>query len=214
MNKKILGGAVAALTLLGGGIANAKPATAPGANKLQCFDGTTDGNYGGTCTLPSNGAKGSAVLSLNSSNPSGDYAGAYVTNTNLAGAAPSQVTQLSYQYTGTKTPTPTELSLNVPYASDGGNTADQYLFADAAYCPGTLQASGAMFVDVLHDSNCVLWDYTTSYANWSAFAAAHSTAKLVPGTSLPFVIAERTPSDVAQTWTVSNVTLGKPGTQK
>ena len=56
---------------------NLAVATAPGQNKLQCFDGTTDGGYGGTCTLNSNGAKGSATLDLTSSNPAGDYAGVY-----------------------------------------------------------------------------------------------------------------------------------------
>jgi len=42
---------------------------APGHNKIQCFDGTTDGGFGGTCTLKSNGVNAPATLSNNSSNP-------------------------------------------------------------------------------------------------------------------------------------------------
>src|SRR5258705_12860160 len=70
--------------------------TAPGQNKLQCFDGTTDGGFGGTCTLKANGAKGPAYLDNTDSNAAGDYSGVFIQNTTLAGQTLGSVTQLGY----------------------------------------------------------------------------------------------------------------------
>jgi len=210
------GAATVAFLLVGATPAFAKGGvvTAPGGNKLLCFDGTTDGGFGGTCTLPTNGAKGSAILANTSTNPNGDYAGAYVQNTTLAGQALNTVTQLSYSYTGTKTPTPTELSLNVPIDTGGDGTTEWYAFIDAAYCPGIVGSSGVMNVNVITDPNCGIYeDGATFRANWAELVAANPGAKIATD-ELPFVIAERTPTDVPQTWTVSNVVLGKPGASK
>src|SRR5262245_9886133 len=80
-------------------VSAAPPTTAPGKNKLQCFDGTTDGGFGGTCTLNSSGAKGAATLDLTSSSPTGDYAGVYTLESKLYGTQLTNLTQLSYQYT-------------------------------------------------------------------------------------------------------------------
>jgi hypothetical protein len=77
------------------------PATAPGQNKLLCFDGTTDGGFGGVCTLKANGAKGPATLNNTDSNAAGDYAGVYYANTTMSGQALGAVTQPGYTYSGT-----------------------------------------------------------------------------------------------------------------
>jgi hypothetical protein len=133
-------------------------------NTLTCFSGTTDGGtpaYGGTCTINSNGT---VTLANTSSNPNGDYAGVYYSNSTLVGQSLSSVTQLGYTYTGTKTPTPTELSLN--FLVGPGNT--DYAYIDAFYCPGT-----AGVVDVIHDPVCGIWYQGVEYANWAAFVAAH-----------------------------------------
>ena len=209
-------------------LAKSGVSTAPGGNKLQCFDGSPE--FGGTCTLPSNGAKGSAILALTSDNANGDYAGAYVQNTTLAGQALNKVTQLGYNYSGTKVPTPTELSLNVPIDANGNGTfftdpvagtiepGDFYAFIDAAadgtHCTGVLNASGTMTVNVITDPNCGIYENGVTFrANWAALVAANPDAKVAVD-ALPFVIAERIPSDDPQTWTVSNVVFGKPGTSK
>src|SRR5436190_1779806 len=70
----------------------AAPSTAPGQNKLLCFDGTTDGGFGGTCTQNSNGAKGSATLDNSSTSATGDYSGVYVQNSVIYGQLLPNVT--------------------------------------------------------------------------------------------------------------------------
>jgi hypothetical protein len=180
--------------------------TAPGQNKLLCFDGTTDGGFGGTCTLKANGAKGPAYLDNTDSNAAGDYSGVYTQNTTLAGQTLGSVTHLGYKYSGTIVPKPGNLSLNVPVDTNGDGITDFYLFIDAFYCPGV---SGA--VDVIHDPACGIYvGGTTFFVNWAALVAAYPTATVATD-ALPFVIAERTPAEPSAFWTVSNVTLGKPG---
>ena len=192
--------------------AGGPPPTAPGKNKLQCFDGTTEtaGFYGGTCTLNSNGAKGSATLALNSSNPNGDYAGVYTLESKVYSTAVSNLTQLSYQYSGTITPSAGNLSYNLPIDTDGNGTTDFYLFIDAAndgiHCPGV----GGL-VDIINDPNCVMYEGgVTPRANWAAFVAANPGAKIAID-NYAFIVAERTGSEPAAVWTVNNVKFGKGG---
>ena len=187
----------ATASLLVGGIAfAAAPSTAPGQNKLLCFDGTTDGGYGGVCSA-GNGAKGPATLNNTDSNPAGDYSGVYIQNSTLVGQLLKNVTQLGYNYTGTTTPTPGDLSLNLPLSTGG------YAYVDAYYCPGT---SGV--VDVINQSNCGIWYNNTEYANWAALAAAYPTATV---SDIAFIVAERTPGEASAMWTVGNIKLGKAG---
>ena len=189
----------------------AAPTTAPGQNKLLCFDGTTDGGFGGVCTLKANGAKGPATLDNTDTNPAGDYAGVFIQNTTITGQTLGNITQLGYNYTGNISPLPGDLSLNVPVDTNGDGLNDAYLFIDAFYCPGT-----AGVVDVINDSVCGIFVNGTEYANWAALVAAHPTW-MVSATgdgftgTLPFVIAERTPSEPSAFWTVGNITLGKAG---
>lgn len=204
--------AVATMTLsavayAGPGQANAAGrATAPGQNKLQCFDGTTDGGYGGVCTLNNNGAKGAATLNNTDTNPAGDYAGVYIAETTLSGQPLSKVAQLGYSYSGSSVPHPGNLSLNVPIDTDGNGSTNGYAFIDAAYCAGT----GGR-VDVINDASCgIYYQGVTYYGNWAQFVMAYPLAKVATD-ALPFVIAERTPSEAGALWTVSNVKLGKAG---
>lgn len=183
-----------------------KPPTAPGQDKLLCFDGTTDGGFGGVCALRANGAKGPATLNNTDSSPAGDYAGVYYANSTMSGQLLGAITQLGYTYSGTTVPGPGDLSLNVPVNLSGGATTDGYLFIDAFYCPGV-----GGHVDAINNSSCgMYYQGVTFYANWAAFVAANPSAKVATD-NVPFVIAERTPAEGPAFWTVSNVTLGKPG---
>jgi hypothetical protein len=200
-------GAIALMVALAMPVTAGAPTTAPGQNKLQCFDGTTDGfGFGGTCTLNSGGAKGSATLNLSSSIVTGDYAGVYTLDSNLYGALLTDVTQLSYHYTGTIAPTPGNLSYNIPIDTDGNGTTNFYAFVDAFYCPGV---NGV--VDIVKDSVCVIYEGgVTPRANWAAFLAANPGAKVATD-NFVFIVAERTPSEPSAIWTVNNVKFGKAG---
>jgi len=182
------------------------PTTAPGQNKIQCFDGVTDGGFGGTCTLNSSGAKGSATLNLSSTNPAGDYAGVYTLDSNLYGAFLTDVTQLSYHYTGTIAPQPGNLSYNIPIDTDGDGATNFYAFVDAFYCPGV---NGV--VDIVNDSACGIYEGGVTFrANWAALLAANPGAKVATD-AFVFIVAERTPSEPSAIWTVNNVKFGKAG---
>ncbi len=210
-SKSVFFGASILASLLVSGIALAaaptppKVSTAPGQNKILCFDGTTDGGFGGICTLTSSGAKGSATLNNTDTNPNGDYAGVYIQNSTLNGQLLSKVTQLGYSYTGTITPMPGNLSLNVPIDTSGDGLTDTYAFIDAYYCPGTVGT-----VDAINDATCGIWVNGVEYSNWSALVTANPTWTVATD-ALAFVIAERTPAEVSASWTIKNLTLGKAG---
>ena len=191
--------------------AGAPRTTAPGLNKLLCFDGENDLDiYSGTCTLNSKGAKGSATLDLSSGNPDGDYAGVYTLDSTVYGQLLTNITQMSYHYTGTITPSAGNLSYNIPIDTDGDGVTEFYAFVDAAqdgvHCPGV---NGV--VDIIHDSACVIYEGgVTPRANWAALTAAHLGAK-VANDAYIFVVAERTGAEPSAIWTINNVIFGKAG---
>ena len=195
---------VASLSLLGSaGVANAAAnpnSNASDSNKLLCFSGTTDPyGYGGTCTI----TKGGATLNNADSNVNGDYSGVYIQGSNLIGKNLANVGNLSYNYSGNVTPGPGDLSLNVPVDVNGDGNTDAYLFIDAAYCGGT-----GGHVDVINDANCgIYYNGSVFYPNWAAVVAAYPGATVT--SDLPFIVAERTPSEPSAIWTISNVHLGK-----
>ena len=205
----------ATAALLAGSLALALPATAapnpgaPGQNKLQCFDGSTDGTtYGGTCTLLSKGAKGTATLDLSSSDPDGDYAGVYTLYSNMYGTLLTDVTQLSYQYTGTIAPQPGNLSYNIPIDTNNDGLTDFFAFIDAFYCPGV---DGV--VDIINDPMCGIYEGgTVFHENWAAFVAAQPAGTEIALTdNYVFIVAERTGAEPAAVWSVNNVKFGKAG---
>jgi len=210
---KFVAGATFIGTLAAASIAFAAPtpngpiSTAPGQNKIVCFDGLSDPDiYSGTCTLNSNVAKGSATLDLTSGDPDGDYAGVYTLQSGLYGATLSSITQLSYHYTASITPQPGNLSCNIPIDTNGDGTTEAYAFVDAYYCPGT---GGT--VDIVNDPNCgIYYNGTDFYPNWAAFIAAYPGAKVATDNYV-FIVAERTGSEPAATYTVNNVKFGKAG---
>jgi hypothetical protein len=182
-------------------------ATAPGQNKLLCFDGVTDNlGFSGTCTLKAKGAKGPATLDLSANDPDGSYAGVYTADSTLYGEDLADVTQMSYHYTASIDPQPGNLSYNIPIDTDGNGDTEFYLFVDAFYCPGD---NGV--VDIVNDPDCGVWENgTIFYANWDAFLAAHPGAKVAID-NFVFVVAERTPIEPAAVYTVNNVKFGKGG---
>jgi hypothetical protein len=202
---------MAASLLLGSAAVFAAPIsavtqTAPGQNKIQCFDGTTDGGFGGTCTLNSNGAKGSVTLSNASTSPTGDYSGVYTLESVIYGQPLTDITQLSYHYDGTIAPNPGNLSYNIPIDTNADGTTDFYAFIDAYYCGGV---NGV--VDIINDPNCGIYaGGVTFYPNWSAFVGAYPGAQVATDNYV-FIVAERTGTEPPAVWTISNIKFGKGG---
>jgi hypothetical protein len=163
---------------------------------LLCFDGPSDGSiYGGVCTLNAGGT--GATLDNTGGDADGSYSGVNFATSSLSGKLLSQVSDLSFTYTGTPTAGSPRISLPIDTNADG--TTDFYAFIGAFYCN-----NGAGLVDPLTDATCTIF-YTggpvAGDANWAAFVAAHPTWRV--SSSVPFVIA-----DDAGFWTVDNVHLG------
>src|SRR5687768_15338661 len=107
----------------------ANPATQ--GNKLQCFDGTTDGGFNGTCTLIENGAI------LNTNDGDGDannsYAGVYLQNTNLGGKLLVDVNQLAFDYEGAEAIGGSP-RLSIPIDENDDGSWDGFAFVDTLGC--------------------------------------------------------------------------------
>ena len=188
--KRLLAAMTASLMVLA--LAGSALASSPSTsgNKLQCFSGTTDGGYGGTCTLIKNGA----TLNTTDGNTNGSYAGVYIENTNLGGKLLAAVNKLSFTFTGGPVVGGSpRMSIGIDENGDG--TTEAYAFVDAALCGLTTGGTVGL--------NCPVAYGSTVYANWAAFAAANPTFKLSTDT-VPFVIADQPFSG-----TVTNVQLGR-----
>jgi hypothetical protein len=171
--------------------------TVAAANPLLCFSGTTDGGANGTCTL----IAGGAILNTVDGDtiPDNNYAGVYYARSSISGELLSDVSNLSFTYTGT--PTAGSPRITLPIDTDNDGDTDFWLSIGAFYCN-----NGAGLVDPMTDTTCTLWSNengTTPLAsNWAALILAHPTWTV--GDELPFLIA-----DDPGLWTVSNVHLGE-----
>ncbi len=185
---------IVALVLSAALLGNAGPAAA--ANPLLCFDGPSEGTiYGGDCTLNASGT--GATLDNTGGDPDGSYSGVFFAVSSLSGELLSDVSDLSFTYTGTPTAGSPRISLPIDTNNDG--VTDFYAFIGAIYCN-----NGSGLVDPMHDTTCTIF-YTggpvAGDANWATFVAAHPTWRV--SNDVPFVIA-----DDAGLWTVNNVHLG------
>ena len=200
---------VAALTamLVAAMPASAATFTAPGQNKLLCFDGPSEGTiYGGLCSLKGSRAKGPATLDNTDGDPDGSYSGVYILNSNLEGQLLSTVGKLSFSYAavGGTVASGGSPRISIPIDVDGDGNYDNFAFIDTLGCNNGSPNKGTL--DAISDSTCtVALDDGRSYANWAAFVAANPTYQIATDT-VAFVIA-----DQPGLWTITNVTLGKSG---
>ena len=202
------GAVVAAATTLALGMAGtafAAPGGTTGAANLKCFTGVSDNSgYGGTCITTGKNRNG-AVLS-NDSNAAGSYAGVYLDKKDLNGKPLSKISALGYTHAGGNVaPTAGDLSLNFGVDTTGDGLSDGYAYVDAFYCAGT---NGV--VDVIHDGGCGIWFQDVEYSNWAMFVTAFPTAS-VGRDGQPFIVAEWAAGSAAESWTISNVVMGKVG---
>ena len=168
--------------------------TAAAANPLLCFSGTTDGTtYGGVCTLSPDGK--SATLNNTGGDPDGSYSGVYFATSNLSGKLVSDISQLSFDYTG-NTATAGSPRISLPIDTNNNGTTDFFVFISGSQC------GIAGHVDI-HNAGCtVFWTAgPVSGESWATFA---SHGWRVATDHVPFVIA-----DDAGIWAVTNVQLGQ-----
>jgi hypothetical protein len=145
--------------------------------------------YGGTCTLVG-GAKGpatTAILDNTDGDIDGSYSGVYVLNNTLSGKLLSQVTQLSFDFTGSAAGAGAP-RFSVPMSTGG------YAFVGGFYC------NDNGHIDI-NNASCTIWYNNVSYPTWSDFVSANSSATI--GSSLTFIVA-----DEVGTWTISNARIG------
>lgn len=177
-------------------VAGGPVSTAPGQNKLQCFDGPSEGTiYGGACTTT--GVKGPATLDNTGGDPDGSYSGVYILNSTLNGKTIGAVGQLSFSYTGT--PTAGSPRFSIPLDTNGDSATDLYAFVSAYYCN-----DGSGLVDAIRGTACTIFAGAETFPSWAAMVAAHPTWTITQ--DYAFLIAD----DIG-IWTVSNVKLGKGG---
>ena len=177
----------------------ATPAPTPVPNSLKCFDGTTDGGFGGTCTLITGGAE----LNTFTDNQNGGYAGVYYARSSLSGKPLAAVSaSFRYQAGGDTIATGGSPRISVPIDDLDSETTLAYAFADTLGCNDGNANNGTLS---LGDTTCAIAyapDGVAGWPNWAAFAAAHPTWKV--SNDLPFVIA-----DQPGFWTVTQVHLGE-----
>jgi hypothetical protein len=198
MKKRILAGlAGVTFVAIAGTGAMAAPATTKATtsgNKLQCFDGASEGYGNGVCSLRANGT---ATLT----NPAaGDYSGVYVLNNNVAGKRLADINQLGFSFTGDSTGGSPRITF--PVDIDGDGAWDDFVSADALGC-----SDGAGNVDVINDTTCLVsfnGGSGPAANSWAEFVALNPTVRVSNDGQVPFVIA-----DQAGSYQVSNVRIGR-----
>jgi len=174
----------------------AAPSTAPGQNKIVCFQ-----SGDATCTNNTNGAKGSVTFTVTGAGAAAAYYVGF--NDSIYGQLLSNVTQLSFQYTGDAA-TAGAPRFSVPIDENNDGLTEAFAFVPAVSCD-----NGQGKVDVIGDSTCLVYyapDGVAGWANWAAFAAAHPTYEVALTDNYVFPI-----SDEIGTWTLNQVVIGKPG---
>lgn len=186
---------VTVASLLTAGAASATALTPPGQGKIQCFNVAP-----GTCTLNTSGAKGSATLDTRR----GGVAGVYIPGSNgsFYGVRLSRLKTLSFTHSGTAGVDP---HWSIPIDIDNNGSAEFFALVASNSC-----SNGAGLVDVINDTTCTIFrsdDTTAAYENWGAFATSTGNPWVAHDSNLARVVADRS----LGIWTVSNVTVGKPG---
>jgi hypothetical protein len=158
--------------------ATAFAGTAVAASRLQSF-GTGDVTIDGDAATLINEA--------------GEFSGVYLKSRSQSGK-PLAAVHVSFDYEGSTAGGAPRFS--IPLDTGATESVTPYAFVDALNCGST----GTVDTDA---SNCqVFLNFSNeSFANWDAFAAAHPTWRIAPG-SIPFIIA-----DQPGTYEISNVDL-------
>jgi hypothetical protein len=174
-------------------VTGAQPA-GRGQNKLVC-----SADAPATCTLEKNGR--TATIDTTAGGAASVYLPGY--NDSFYGVQVGQVTALSNTYIGTAGIDP---RWSIPIDSDHDGDTDYFLLVPFNTCD-----NGAGLVDVIHDTTCTIYgNGGVTYPNWTAYGTANTNDYIALTDNYAFIIADSS-SGPANRWTVSNVTVGKPG---
>jgi hypothetical protein len=183
-------------------------------SKVQCFDGTNDGDqggvtYGGVCRRTRGLTHDLAELHTSDGDPHGSYAGVYAVPVNIRGKRLGDVQELRFSYAGGATSSGSPrwsvaIDENANARHDG---EEAYAFADVNGCNDGNTSVGTL--DGEDDGSCS-WSYKSeTFANWDAFAGAHPSYRIArlhadgsTGFIPAFVITDQ-PGD----WIVWNVAV-------
>jgi hypothetical protein len=177
---------------------NSAFAASGNGNKIQCFDGTTDGGYNGTCVMNISSA---TLDTLDSDlDPNNAYAGVYISNTNLDGKLLVDVNKLSFDYYGSGASGGSP-RISIPIDENNDGSTEAYAFIDTLSCNNGDANMGTL--DAINDSTCVVAYESTTYINWEAFAAENPTYRIASD-ALTFIIV-----DQPGQFDISSVQLGK-----
>ena len=184
-----------------------------GKTGLVCFDGPREATiYGGLCT-PSKDFM-SATLDNLESDVDGGYSGVYSKETTGYGLFLSAIKDLSFKYTPLTTPQLGELIFRIPISNNGTGSTSFTAVVDVATCKGNVGANGAGSVNITKDLACDIFDGTSHYGNWAAFAAAYPNARTATDhsstdrTNWITLIASRAALGAATRFIVSNLKWG------
>lgn len=180
MKRLLVGLMVAAVAAIGFG----SIAVSASPNKLQTF-GT------GVVTIGDDGTSATIV------NTAGQYGGVYINSKKHSG---KPLGAISFSFVSTGDVAGGAPRFSIPVDTDGiGGTVEGYAFLDAAGCGGVTGGEPTTVSTSL--ANCHVNFAGVDYANWDAFAAAYSTARIAPG-AISFIIA-----DVAGSYAVNSIDL-------
>lgn len=122
----------------------------------------------------------------------GQYGGVYVNSRSNSGKA---IADVSFSFTATGDIGGGAPRFSLPINVTGtDNAVEYYAFIDRNSCGGAVLVS-------TESATCIVYAGSEVFPNWAAFAAAHPTYRIAPGT-IPFMI-----SDVPGTYVVSDVDL-------
>ena len=155
-------------------------------SKVQCFSGTTDGGFNGTCRRTTLANRDLAELDTfdGDGDPSNAYAGVWAVPVNIRGKRLGDVQELRFSYAGGPATGGTpRWSVAIDENGNGRHefdpfdpTSEQYAFADAQGCN-----DGDTFVgteDAEDDGSCT-WSYKAeTFPNWDSFAGAHPSYRI------------------------------------
>jgi hypothetical protein len=125
-------------------------------------------------------------------NEAGEYGGVYLPS--KGASSKLLLADVQYSFTSTGAVGGGAPRFSIPIDTDGNGTAEGYAFLDVNNC------AGDTFVSTTNLS-CITYFGNEVHQNWSAFAAAHPTYRIAPGSS-PFIIA-----DVEGSYAVEDIDL-------